>query len=165
MIARWKFLVRGALYCSAPVMAAQNYVGAHVDNPEIVHRFVQNLPSEDSLTWQAWWYLESNDFDAANACFYKLAQLNHPQGYRGLADSYLAGHGVPQNTELALVLYEKAAKLGLGVAQLNAAVIRAEQGHLNKAKVWFNCAMNNPDMASLKEQIVKLYQTRMDGIS
>lgn len=144
------------------LMAAQNYIGAHVDNPAIVQQFIQHLPKVDSLIWQAWEHLESGDFDAANACFYKLAELNQPQGYRGLADSYLAGHGVPQNTELALVLYEKAAEMGLGPAQFNAAILRAEQGKWNQAKNWFERALSNPDMEHMKEQTTQLYRQKMD---
>lgn len=160
----WRFGYVFVFLSSSFVMSAENYIGAHIsDHPQLVACFIHNLPQEDALSWQAWCHLQTNDYDQANACFYRLAVLGCPQGYRGLADSYLAGQGFSKNVDLALVLYEKAAALGSGPAQVNAAVLRADRGEWNQARIWFKLALSNLETASMHEELERLYHKRMDG--
>lgn len=141
---------------------ADGYITTHVfQHPEAVKEFIQHLPRRESLLWQAWLHLQQQDYDQANNCYTALAELDDPQGYRGLADSYLAGHGFAQNTELALVLYEKAAKLGHGAAQINAASLRADRREWSEAERWFQQALNNPDTKDMKDALQELHHRRM----
>lgn len=144
------------------VWGADIYIGEHItQHPEVVERFIQNLPRNESLMWQAWWHLQHHHDEQANACYAALSELDDPQGYRGLADSYLAGQGFAQNTDLALILYEKAGEQGLGPAQVNAAVLCADRQEWDKAEHWFQKALNNPELGGMKDELERLHQRRM----
>ena len=161
MIFLWFFLL---FFFQIESHAAEGYIGAHIDqNPEKVSEFIAHLPENDSILWQAWFFVQQGDFHQANALFYKLAEKNNPQGYRGLAESYLAGHGCVKDTDLALVLYEKAARLGLGPAQVNAAVLRADREDWKESKKWFDLALANSALLHMKDNVEALYHKRLDG--
>lgn len=156
-----KFLISIWLFSNA-TWSADSYIAAHIlHHPQVVKSFIEHLPKHQSLLWKAWWHLQQENYDEANRCYTILAESDEPQGYRGLADSYLAGHGVVQNTELALVLYEKAATMGLGAAQINAAVLCADKHDWPKAECWFKQALSNPNLFDMKESLEALYQRRM----
>jgi tetratricopeptide (TPR) repeat protein len=148
--------------CPFVAWGADGYIAAHASqHPEVVKKFIECLPSRESLVWQAWWHLQKQDYEQANKCYTALAELDDPQGYRGLADSYLAGHGLAQSTELALMFYEKAGELGLGPAQINAAVLYADQRKWDAAERWFKKALHNPDLSDMKDELTRLYNKRM----
>lgn len=141
---------------SAFAGAFLDYVLAHMNkNPEVVFSYLNNLEkskNNDVLIELASFYLENTPFynlTKANEIFRCVAENNDPRGYKGLADSYLSGQGVPLNYTLAQIFYEKAAKLNYGPAQFNVGILyRDGQGSkksFNKACYWLKKAASNHD--------------------
>lgn len=149
------------LFTIIPTKSAEHYVLAHMHNPDVVNAFINNLDKKDKLFYQAQLALMERDFYKANSFFHELAKLNDPNGYRGLADSYISGQGFAKNLQLALIFYEKAAYLGLGPAQVNAASMCADLGDHKRSKFWFKKALANKEMAFMWDEIHRIQQRKL----
>ena len=53
----------------------------------------------------------------------KAANMNLPEAINSIGDGYYSGDIRPQNIKMALKCYEKAAKMGFGIAQFNAGIV------------------------------------------
>ena len=60
---------------------------------------------------------------AAADWFARAGDQDHPEALRSLGNLFESGHGVPQNDELAVEFYRKAANLGDPFAQYNLAIL------------------------------------------
>lgn len=84
---------------------------------------------------------DQGDYVSAYETWHRLAHLGDLAAARNVATMLRLGQGVPENKELALEFYEKAAQGGLTSAQLNAAFMLVEgdgvEADPEQAAKWF----------------------------
>jgi TPR repeat protein len=138
----------------------ENYAVAHADKPELVAQFLSNFSSSNAGEGSFFfglYYLGSFgarvDYKAANENFYQSCKIGFGLGCKALADSYMAGHGVPKSHSLAKIYYQRGAILGYGPAQLNVAFMyKNGEGciqDIKKACYWFKEAFSKEEMSPL----------------
>ena len=97
-------------------------------NPEIVERYLRssvNNPISSYIlgTLYLTGTILKKDLQKADWYITKAANMNLPEALNSIGDGYYSGDIRPQNVDMALNYYERAAKMGFGPAQFNAGVV------------------------------------------
>ncbi|EIJ43439.1 Sel1 repeat protein [Beggiatoa alba B18LD] len=107
------------------------------------------------LATYAYQAFKSGDYAQAIEVWSQLAETNHIPSLLLLGMLYEEGLGVPQDIQIAVAWYQKAAELGDAITQYNLGVMYA-QGRpnlppdLNLARHWLNIAARQGDADAIK---------------
>ncbi|MCX7338507.1 MAG: tetratricopeptide repeat protein [Alphaproteobacteria bacterium] len=131
------------------------------DNKDVVIflRHLERFDNADGLHMLGIMYLNGycglgKSYYLANYYFKRAGEFGSALAWKDLADSYLVGHGVKKDEQLALEFYIKSAQLGCGSAQFNAGIMfKTGQGtkiDTKKACHYLRLASLNPDLGVLQ---------------
>ena len=98
-------------------------------NPEVVENYLRASLDQNPVSayilgnLYLWGIFLPKNLQKADWYITKAANMNLPEAINSIGDGYYSGDIRPQNINMALKCYEKAAKMGLGAAQFNAGVV------------------------------------------